>query len=633
MNLTIKKQLYAIALLVIVAMALQTVQQLYTSKKISSLGVTAERIRLIESGMLTLRRNEKDFLARKDVKYIGKFDKNFQGLDAQVDTLHMELENLGMDSLKAKELHKILKQYHGLFMQVGQLQQTIGVDHKSGLYGALRDAVHGVEGELKQYQRDKMLVQMLTLRRNEKDFMLRRLPKYLEKFDSNFVKFVDSVEQSDLDSATKENIQRLAKVYEYDFHALVNAEKQIGLDHKSGLHGQMRDVVHKTETILTQLVSELDEAIHHQTERLQLLGVVISLVLALLLVTPIVLIVRSVIRRIIRLRKAMAYACENRDLTVRVPIEANDEIAEMARVYNRLLGEFQDSLERVYGASMQVRFAADNLSATTEQTANGVMRQQGESDQVATAMNEMSATVDDVAKNAADASVASHDAMQSALDGKNVVGKVIKDITDLAGVIDQTAHSIQSLRGNTDNIGEVLNVIQDIAEQTNLLALNAAIEAARAGESGRGFAVVADEVRTLASRSNDSTEEIRAIINQLQEGSKGAVAAMENSQQRFQEAVSQVGAGEAALDAISRAVGKINDMNAMIASASEEQSAVAEEINRSIVNIVDIARETSEGARETSSTSQHLAELAIQLESMINEFTLMRDNQREIEFK
>ncbi|MCK4707639.1 MAG: methyl-accepting chemotaxis protein, partial [Gammaproteobacteria bacterium] len=236
----------------------------------------------------------------------------------------------------------------------------------------------------------------------------------------------------------------------------------------------------------------------------------------------------------------------------------------------------------------------------------------------ATAMNEMSATVQEVARSAGDASGAATNADNEAKAGNSIVQQASNSIDELAREVVNAASVIQQLASDSDTIGSVLDVIKGIAEQTNLLALNAAIEAARAGESGRGFAVVADEVRTLAQRSKESTEEIKNIIEKLQTGAQEAVKAMATGLEQAGQSVEQANQAGQSLDTITQSVSTISDMNIQIATASEEQAAVAEEINRNIINIVQITEETSAGAQSTADTTDELASIAMQLQNQSN---------------
>ena len=330
------------------------------------------------------------------------------------------------------------------------------------------------------------------------------------------------------------------------------------------------------------------------------------------------LVINVPIRKLVERTKDMAAG--EADLTRRLEAMPNTELGELAHWFNAFMGRLQSIVGEVAGSAREVAGATAQMQHISQETLDGVLRQQLETDQVATAMNEMNATVHEVAKSAANAAGAASNADMAAKTGRKVVEETIAVIDKLAADVEQAAGVIHGLETESDNIGKVLGVIKGIAEQTNLLALNAAIEAARAGEQGRGFAVVADEVRSLATRSGEATVEIHEMISRLQQGATDAVAVMNTSRDRAREAVGQSEVAGESLVAITQAVDEIDIMNAQIASAAEEQSAVAEEINRNIVNISDEATATSEGAKQSASASGELARQAQHLDGLVAQF-------------
>ncbi len=310
------------------------------------------------------------------------------------------------------------------------------------------------------------------------------------------------------------------------------------------------------------------------------------------------------------------------DLTIRIDTRSNDELGTMAKALNAMLDKFHNSIEKFASATSSVAAASSQLTQTTNDTNLAIQTQLNETGQVATAVTELSSTVQEVANSTLTAANAADEAQHAASNGQKVVANTIKAIQTLADEVEKGAETIGAVERDSEAIGSVLDVISGIAEQTNLLALNAAIEAARAGEHGRGFAVVADEVRTLASRTQESTEEIQAMISKLQSSSRSAVASMQQGRNQAHVSVKHANHAGDALSQIMQAVATIHDYNTQIASAAEEQSAVTEEINRNIVQINQMAEHTSEGANQTTTASEELAQLAENLQALIKQFKI-----------
>ena len=328
----------------------------------------------------------------------------------------------------------------------------------------------------------------------------------------------------------------------------------------------------------------------------------------------------SILRPLNRLRETMERIGRDNDLTLRAEHTGGDELGAVGDAFNAMVGELRGIINGVTGSAGNLVGETERLSATAEQTNAGMRHQQEEIHQVATAMTEMTATVQEVARNTSTAAEAAHNAQAEAATGQQVVTQTIDAIDRLAAEVEQTAGVIHKLEEDSADIGTILDTIKGIAEQTNLLALNAAIEAARAGEQGRGFAVVADEVRTLANRTQKSTEEIQAMIEQLQAGAQQAVRVMDEGRKQARSSVEQAGNAGESLRTITAAVESINDMNAQIASAAEEQSAVAEEMNRNIVNISQVAEETARGSQDTSSVAVGMVDLVDKLRQQVARF-------------
>ncbi|CAG8867654.1 Methyl-accepting chemotaxis protein McpU [Pseudomonas fluorescens] len=315
-----------------------------------------------------------------------------------------------------------------------------------------------------------------------------------------------------------------------------------------------------------------------------------------------------------------AIASGDGDLTQRLHYSKQDELGELVSWFNRFLDKLQPTIAQIKQSITDARGTADQSSEIARQTSEGMQVQFREIDQVATASNEMSATAHDVANSASSAANAAKGADQSARDGMSIIERSTRDINQLAEEVSKAVTEVEALAVNSEQIGSVLEVIRSIAEQTNLLALNAAIEAARAGESGRGFAVVADEVRNLAKRTQDSVEEIRLVIERIQSGTRGVVATMHSSQTQAHSNAGQIQQAVQALSKISDAVTVISDMNLQIASAAEQQSAVAEEVNRNVSAIRTVTETLTGQATESAQISSQLNSLTTQQMKLMDQF-------------
>ncbi len=312
----------------------------------------------------------------------------------------------------------------------------------------------------------------------------------------------------------------------------------------------------------------------------------------------------------------------NGDLTQRLPVTNNDEVSQLCLAVNQFIAQLQDMIASIAEGVQTLTHESELLSQNASELSISSDTQNMETSQVAAAMNQMTATVLEVANNASNAATAAEDSENETSLGKQVIQKTMLSINELVSEVENASQVIHTLESDTDSIGGVLDVIRGIAEQTNLLALNAAIEAARAGEQGRGFAVVADEVRVLASRTQVSTAEIQEMIEKLQSGSQHAVSVMEASSIKAHNTVEQASRGGVSLENISVSVGAINEMNTQIAIAAKEQTEVAEEINHNIVTIKTISEKTSEGAQKSALSSKSLSELAVHLNSLVNQFKI-----------
>lgn len=360
------------------------------------------------------------------------------------------------------------------------------------------------------------------------------------------------------------------------------------------------------------------EAVEYQTIKntFLLMG---GLALVVVLVTAL-LISLSIIRPLKALRDLIHRVQESSDLTLRADASGQDEVSDTARDFNALLDHQQALIRHLTDTAIQLASAAEEMSAISAQVRHAASAQGDQTNMVATAVHEMSSAVQEVARNAHATASNAEGANKEARQGSDLVQSNLTAIQGLSGSVQKASEVIDSLHSQSDEISKVLGVIQSIAEQTNLLALNAAIGAARAGEAGRGFAVVADEVRSLASNTQKATESIRSMIDGLQTGARSAVSAMQLSREQAQNSVSHAREAGEVLAHIVHAIEGIADGNVQISAATEEQTAVANEISQNITHLNDSIGEVVSSAEQSSIASRDLAQLASGLQLQIQRF-------------
>ncbi|WP_223481829.1 MULTISPECIES: methyl-accepting chemotaxis protein [unclassified Pseudomonas] len=372
------------------------------------------------------------------------------------------------------------------------------------------------------------------------------------------------------------------------------------------------------------LVAEVPQSqIYAEARRAMWMSSGIGLVVALVCLLLVVLLARGLVRPIRQVTAALvAIGSGGGDLTHRLDSSRADELGDLARGFNRFLDSQRELIGEVLTTSERLRTAVSQVAKVVDNTAERSGRQQEMTDMVATAVHEMGLTVQEIAQNAGNAAVASQDARDEAMQAREVVGGSIRHIESMSDEIGVAASAVGELADQVASIDQVLAVIRGISEQTNLLALNAAIEAARAGDMGRGFAVVADEVRTLARRTQSSTDEIQQIIGSLKQGAENAVSSMHTGQAATGTGVESSQRTGTSLTAITGQIERISDMNHQVATATEEQSAVTEEINRNVQGISDLARATAGEVRACREDCQTLQRLADDLARQMGGFRL-----------
>lgn len=616
--MTIKKKLGTLITLILIGFIGMGAIIFHTLGQYRDLVLISETLAHVEARKQDLRRYEKDFLARHDARYLEHFSNTYSEFKTQLSQLRQLLPEPELQD-KLDTLANRMQIYDRSFAAVSELRTEIGLDEKSGLLGQLRGAIHAVEDEIRSADNSELLSTLLMLRRHEKDFLLRLDTKYLDRFLKEISLFNQQIDRL-MPPSQRASMEPLLVQYRDQFQRLVDAYVQLGLTVDSGLMGQMRQAVKSTDELQIKLEEHLNHRMEREQQRLMTTALIAMTLAILATVIPALMLGRSILRPINTLAATMKRASDEHDLTLRIASDGKDEVGRMAQDFNSMMDSFRALIARVAGTSGQLATAAEQLSATTRDTSTGLNQQQAQVLQVAAAVQEMESSMQEIAGNTENTAATASRAQQDASDSAIRVRGNISALQLMAEKARETAGVVDQLRCESDSIGTMLDVIKDIAEQTNLLALNASIEAARAGEQGRGFAVVADEVRTLASRSQQSAADIERRIRSLQEQTHNVSRLMQESVSNSEQSAAEASATIDALDTIITGAASIVDMTTQVASATEEQAAVAAEITRNIEHIRGIMTTANDQVGQNADASHMVAEQASELQTAVSRF-------------
>jgi methyl-accepting chemotaxis protein len=621
LDLSVRKTLLLIALLVISSFTLLSLSSLYRINQMMDIETLGSRLASIQQQMLILFRDEKNFINGLDSQGFERMQQNSDDLKVNVIAIKAAFSSLGIKRhAQIEEVLDLLQAYQGAAKSTADLLFRIGLDEKKGLRGKLRRSIHEAESLLSKVQASPVLmVDILTLRRNEKDFIIRKNPKYLLKHQKNSDLFRQDINQAKLDRITKRQLGDSLNVYQNAFEDLVRAQLNLGHLKGQGVLGEMQSIATQLEVLMNQLGSDLRQDLANIKQashwhNMLLLGLV-SLISSALLI----LINKVITRRLDRLQKHLqGFAEGDADLTVSLNEEGSDEFAQLGRSFNLFVRRLQHIFINTKDISQQLLCAAEESSQIAKQSREHTQQQEAQASRVADAAQQMLHTSRDISSHIHSAAKQAQHSKEVAASGHKVSDYTGESINTLSKSIKQAADVIQQLKTDSSNIGMVLEVIQNIADQTNLLALNAAIEAARAGESGRGFAVVADEVRTLAGRTGESTEEIQRLITRLQLGTNQSVAVMTASQKDMDDSILSTHQSIEMIGLIVSNMNSIVEVNNQIAVASEQQTQTSEEISRNVSDIADLTVKTRAGIVETDQASENVFHLASELNQMVS---------------
>ncbi len=561
-----------------------------------------------------------------DTASLGKMTRQIEKIDQHLDYLSKHMKD-PTDLQRLEEAERLVAAFKAVLVElpplIEQRENAQPPLQKAALQAS--DTLAQLSSELPDQQDQQALDAIEDLRQAMEQAEDRaRSPAWaaesLQAYAEAVGKALDALDVAQVAVTSLPVDATLLKTDLAQYRALLTTLKQAQLDTET--------VQNRFEQQLNQLLAQSDlvsqgQAFKRDREAQHTRTLLISVTLAALLLGA--LAAWWIARQIaVPLREALAVA--NRiaagDLSENPAVERRDELGQLQQSMAQMIRNLRGLISGIGDSARQIASAATQLSTVTEQTRAGVNNQKDETDQVATAMNEMLATAQEVARHAEQASIAASEADQQTHLGDKVVAQAVEQIGHLASEMALSSRAMLALQQESQQIGSVLDVIKSVSQQTNLLALNAAIEAARAGSAGEGFAVVADEVRSLALRTQESAEEIEGLILRLHTGTQQVADIMDSSRSLTDNSVSLTRDAGDALAAIARTVSVIQEMNPQIAAAAEEQSAVAEEINRSVLKVRDVSEQTAAASEETAAASAQLSQLSLDLQTLVGKFRL-----------
>lgn len=602
----IKHKLVGLTVLSAVALTAVLFMSWLANEQVVRINQSVTTVSEMEVSLLNLRRNEKDFLMRMDTKYRTRFEENLANFQVLEQSLLQDVRELDLALPEQSTLTSAMQSYATGMMNLIAAYQQLGLSHEQGMLKTFFASASALVNAAGAYPEHYDTVFRLTLA--GKMLVLDASPQNADEFQTLLTQLQPRLMPAMGTAFTQ---------YEMVARRVLDQLRMIGLDHSSGLRGEIRSHSHQVESTFAGLKTHLREEVvtAQRTTVTATLAAVVLVVIALLVLSG--WISRSIQQRLSSLGDLMREIAASHDLRKTADTQGNDELADIAANFNYLLANLRKLIGEVQTAITELGPASVQLQQRSQDSEQAMLQQQGETDSVATAITEMGVTIRDIAANTETAAANADNCYRGAEAGLAEVSATKQQIGVLSQDLSQASDEVASLSTLSDNIGSVLDVIKAIAEQTNLLALNAAIEAARAGEQGRGFAVVADEVRSLALRTRQSTEEITTIIGSLQGQTDQVVEHINRCRSLGESSVCQADSAELKIQQIMADIQQIMDTSTQIATAVEQQSMVSEEIGQNVTAIRDITSLNSTVAHENAQAAEAVASQAHGLEKAI----------------
>ncbi|MGX9522230.1 methyl-accepting chemotaxis protein [Vibrio mediterranei] len=579
----IKHQLLLLGSISVLAIASMLMSSSYFAKTTDNLTNALTKLSQLEVTLLNLRRNEKDFLLRKDEKYLAKFRVNAEHFRNQQNELQLTLANAGVSL--PNQLSAELAAYEQAFTKLVNGYVVLGLNLSQGLSKQFLEVFHqelerDITHELLQYHDDVMFGNVATVRPTNNPSL----------------------------NTVGQNVLKQREV--------------IGFAYDQGLLGLTRSNSHKIETDFEDFNAQLNRVLDDKIQTIMTAKWTISVLLLVVIAALITYIVRAINLNVNRLQSTISDIAEHNDLTKRVSVKGNDEIASIGKAVNSLLDNFASLVGNTQKQSSELRSSSTNMEDELENVIHQFHSQSDHTNSMATAVQQMVTTIDEIAQTTHNAADVVNKAADNSQNSRAFVENTVGNIESLSSVLAESNNEIRSLNEHVGKIGGAVHIIQDIAEQTNLLALNAAIEAARAGEQGRGFAVVADEVRALASRTHQSTEEITNLVSAIQAQMTTVVTDIEQCNAQGAETLSASAKLDSALQQISEDMAEIQTNSDQIAAAIEEQGIVMGQVGESITELNEISNDNMSNARNCLDEVKNVSSQTTKMDSAISIFKI-----------